>query len=62
MSVLNRWGRIKKEVAGQPLHSYDEPDLQKAAEYACLEFNRGDRRTLEGQRIWMGVEGQNVNF
>jgi len=27
-----------------------------------MKFNESDRRTLAGQRIWMGVEGQNVNF
>jgi len=37
------------------LHSYDEPDLQKAAEYACMKFNNSDLRTAEGQRIYMNV-------
>ena len=54
--------KIKKKRIDVTLHSYDDPFLQKAAEYACLRFNESDRRTLDGQRIWMGVEGQNVNF
>ena len=37
------------------LHSYDEPDLQRAAEYACKKFNDSDPRTVEGQRIYMNV-------
>ena len=54
--------KVKKKRIDVTLHSYDDPFLQKAVEYACLRFNESDRRTLEGQRIWMGVEGQNVNF
>lgn len=44
------------------LHSYDEPDLQKAVEYACMKFNNSDLRISERQRIWMRVEGQSVKF
>lgn len=44
------------------LHSYDEPDLQKAVEYACMKVNNSDLRTLGGQRIRMWVEGENVKF
>lgn len=54
--------KIKKKRIDVTLQSYDDSFLQKAAEYACLRFNESDRRTLDGQRIWMGVEGQNVNF
>lgn len=44
------------------LHSYDEPDLQKAVEYACMKFNNSDLMTLEGQRIWMHVEPAKCQF
>ena len=49
--------KIRKRRIDVTLHSYDEPDLQKAVEYACMKFNNSDVRTLEGQRIWMHVEG-----
>lgn len=52
----------KKKRVDVTLHSYDEPDLQEAVEYACANFNNNDLRTPEGQRIWMHVEGQNVKF
>lgn len=48
--------KTKKKRIDVTLHSYDDPFLQKAVEYACWEFNRSDRRTLEGQRIWMWLE------
>jgi hypothetical protein len=54
--------KIKDKRIDVTLQSYDDPFLQKAAEYACWRFNESDRRTLAGQRIWMGVEGQNVKF
>lgn len=44
------------------LHSYDEPGLQEAAEYACMKVNNNNLRTPEGQRIRMWVEGENVKF
>ncbi len=50
----------RKKRIDVTLYSYDEPDLQKAVEYACMKFNNSDLRTLERQRIWMGVEAQNV--
>ena len=52
--------KIRKKRIDVTLHSYDEPDLEKAVEYACIKFNNSDLRTPDGQRIWMGVEGQNV--
>ncbi len=54
--------KVRKKRIDVTLHSYDEPSLQKAVEYACMKFNNNDLRTLEGQRIWMQVEGQNVKF
>ena len=52
--------KMKKKRIDVTLHSYDDPGLQKAVEYACMKFNNSDLRTLEGRRIWMGVESQNV--
>lgn len=52
----------KKKRVDVTLHSYDEPDLQNAVEYACANFNNSNLSTPEGQRIWMHVEGQNVKF
>ena len=52
--------KIRKKRIDVTLQSYDEPDLQKAVEYACMKFNNSGLRTPEGQRIWIGVEGQNV--
>ena len=54
--------KIRKKRIDVTLHSYDEPDLQKAVEYACMKVNNSNLRTPEGQRIWIGVEGQNVKF
>ena len=48
--------KIRKRKIDVTLNSYDEPNLQKAVEYACMKFNETDLRTLEGQRIWMQVE------
>jgi hypothetical protein len=48
--------KIRKRQIDVTLHSYDEPDLQKAVEYACIKFNNSDLRTAEGQRILMHVE------
>jgi hypothetical protein len=50
--------KIRKKRIDVTIHSYDEPDLQKAVEYACAKFNNSDLRTPEGQRIWMWVERQ----
>lgn len=44
------------------LQSYDDAQLQEAAEYACMKFNNSDLRTAQGQRILMRVEGENVKF
>lgn len=52
--------KIRKKRIDVMLYSYDEPDLQKAVEYACMKFNNSDVRTPEGQRIWIHAEGQNV--
>ena len=48
--------KIRKKRIDVTLHSYDEPGLQKAVEYACMKFNNSDLRAPEGQRIWMHVE------
>jgi len=48
--------KIRKRQIDVTLHSYDEPELQKAVEYACMKVNNSDLRTLEGQRIYMHVE------
>jgi len=47
---------MRKKRIDVTLHPYDEPSLQKAAEYACMKFNNSDLKTLEGQRIWMHAE------
>jgi hypothetical protein len=49
--------KIKPKRIDVTLQSYDDSFLQKTAEYACLRFNESERRTLEGQRIWMWLEG-----
>jgi hypothetical protein len=54
--------KIRKKKIDVTLHSYDEPNLQRAVEYACVKFNNGELKTPEGQRIWMHVEEQNVKF
>lgn len=54
--------KIRKKKIDVTIHSYDEPNLQEAVEYACVKFNNGDLKTPEGQRIWMHVEEQNVKF
>jgi hypothetical protein len=54
--------KVRKKRIDVTLHSYDKPDLQEAVKYACMKFNNSGLRTLEGQRIWMQVEGQNVKF
>lgn len=56
------YAKIRKRNIDITLHSYDEPALQKAVEYACNKFNNNNLKTLEGQRIWMHVEKQNVKF
>ncbi|MBU1784636.1 MAG: hypothetical protein KKG95_04790, partial [Candidatus Omnitrophica bacterium] len=48
--------KVRKKNIEVTLHSYDDPGLQKAVEYACEKFNNRDLRTLEGQRIKMYVE------
>lgn len=54
--------KAEKKRIDVTLHFYDEPELQKAVEYACVKFNNSGLRTLEGQRIWMHIEGQNAKF
>lgn len=53
--------KIRKRKIEVTLHSYDDPNLQGAVEYACMKFNNSDLRTAQGQRILMWVEGENVN-
>ncbi|MCK4249244.1 MAG: hypothetical protein KAX15_05645 [Candidatus Omnitrophica bacterium] len=48
--------KIRKRQIDVTLHSYDEPDLQKAVEYACMKFNNSGLSTADGQRILMHVE------
>ena len=54
--------KIRRKRIDVTLHSYDDPSLQKAVEYACMKVNNSDVRTPEGQRLWMYVEGENVKF
>lgn len=51
--------KVRKKRIDVLLHSYDDPELQKAVEQACIKFNNSGLRTLEGQRIWMQVEEAN---
>ncbi len=53
--------KIRKRKIEVTLHSCDDPNLQGAVEYACMKFNNSGLMTLEGQRIYMKVEGGNVN-
>jgi len=48
--------KISKTKVEVMLHSYDQPELQKAVKYACMRFNASNLYTLSGQRIWMHVE------
>lgn len=54
--------KIRKKKIEVTLHSYDDVNLQKAAEYACRKFNNRDLRTSAGQQIKMCVEQENVKF
>lgn len=54
--------KIRSKRIDVTLHSYDDKFLQKAIEYACGKFNNSDTRTMQGQRIYIHVEGQNVKF
>ena len=56
------YAKVGKRRIDVTLHSYDEPGLQKAVEYACDRFNERDLKTRQGQRIWMRVEAKNVKF
>lgn len=53
--------KVRKRRIDVTLHSYDEPDLQKTVEYGCTKFNASNLHTLDGQRIWMWVEGMETN-
>ena len=48
--------KISKTKVEVTLHPYEKPELQKAAEYACMKINNSDLHTPAGQRICMGVE------
>lgn len=52
--------KVRKRKIEVTLYGCDDPSLQKAAEYACMKVNNSNIRTIEGQRIWMRVEGENV--
>jgi len=56
------YARVRKRRVDVTLYSYDNPDLQKAVEYACMKFNNSDLHTPSGQRIRIEVEPQNVKF
>jgi hypothetical protein len=48
--------KTRKTKVEVTLHSYDKPELQEAAEYACMKFNNSNLYTLAGQKITMCVE------
>ena len=50
------WDVVLVHLVRCDLHSYDEPDLQKAVEYACMKFNNSGLSSADGQRILMHVE------
>jgi transposase len=56
------YAKVRKKKIEVTLHSYDDPGLQKAVEFACEKFNNSDLRTSAGQRIKMCVEQENVKF
>ena len=48
--------KVRKTKIEATLHSYNDPGLQKAVEYACEKFNNSGLKTSAGQQIKMYVE------